>query len=284
MPLISALFERNTHILNSRHLWQWGSRSLHPRWERIPKYRGTCLMAIAFAVDQGEALIEAKTHLFHIPEVYGAMSGPLVDNDGLSAWWDSYPHELLQLALGLLTQGHSLAEPLEKIRRKHGINKKLDSLAKRMQRREEAYGDDWTAEGYHPEAETAAFDELAAPFFDDTANLLLENLDRINDLAAELLRQGPWSFQQPPLWWFVRKTPEKLLNKIHRLTLWKAAQKVLFLDLEHNDKLRKLCEEVHGAVTPSIRSEVESQRYEIEDVVRDMLNFDMHKTREALLA
>ena len=82
----------------------------------------------------------------------------------------------------------------------------------------------------------------------------------------------------------MRKTPEKLLNRATRLKLWQAAQDILDRKLEHREKLEALCHALYRKITPSTRAAIEAQGYTVDNVVDDMLNFDMRKSRDEITA
>jgi hypothetical protein len=77
----------------------------------------------------------------------------------------------------------------------------------------------------------------------------------------------------------VRKTPENLLNRTTRLSLWRAAQDVRYLPHNDEEALVALYEALHKKITPAIKAAIESEGFSVEQVVDDVLNFDMHKSQ-----
>jgi hypothetical protein len=77
----------------------------------------------------------------------------------------------------------------------------------------------------------------------------------------------------------VRKTPESLLNRANRLRLWQAAQEVLARDLGEEERLESLSTVLTQKITPTLRKSIEAQGYSIDQVIDDILNFDMYKSR-----
>ena len=77
----------------------------------------------------------------------------------------------------------------------------------------------------------------------------------------------------------MRKTPESLLNRANRLRLWQAAQEVLALDLGEEERLESLSTVLTQKIAPTLRKSIEAQGYSIDQVIDDILNFDMYKSR-----
>jgi len=60
------------------------------------------------------------------------------------------------------------------------------------------------------------------------------------------------------------------------------AQEVLSQGLEEEQRLGALCDGLYRAITPSIKAAIESQGYTVDDVVDDVLNYDMRKSRKEI--
>ena len=155
-------------------------------------------------------------------------------------------------------------------------------LAKKMRAREKGFGLEWHSQGHHPEKE---FEELEAGMSglnDALNNLFLKEPSAIESLSQEILAQGPWRFGELPASSLVRKTPESLLNRTNRLKLWRAAREILTQDLEDEATLEAMSDVMTRELTPSIRTSIKAQGYTPDQVIDDVINFDVHKTREEI--
>ena len=78
----------------------------------------------------------------------------------------------------------------------------------------------------------------------------------------------------------MRKTPESLLDRANRLRLWQAAsQEVLARDLGEEERLESLSTVLTQKITYTLRKSIEALGYSIDQVIDDILNFDMYKSR-----
>jgi hypothetical protein len=148
-----------------------------------------------------------------------------------------------------------------------------------MRGREERFGWDWSVEGHHPENEYVQLKREMAPLCAALKKVIVADCAAIEALGREVLSLGPWQLGSLPASSFVRKTPESLLNRATRLKLWQVAQEILSQGLEEEERLEALCDELYRAITPSVKAAIESQGYSVDDVVDDVLNYDMRKSR-----
>ena len=272
---------RNHEIRELLDIWKWCSRTLHVKWKRTRKYRNSCLVGLAVAVNESQ--LEAKVSPYDLPLLYESLAAPLFDDAGLLAFWEDWPTFLLELCLGYFTKESPLAERLEQIRRIYRDNPVLDELFKKMNKREKRFGWDWTAKGHHPETEFVQLKKETAPLRAALKKLIMGECAAVETLALELLAQGPWEMGSLPASSFVRETPETLLNRAVRLKLWMVAQEILSQGLEDNrERLQALCNALYRAITPSVKAAIESQGYTVDNVVDDFLNFDMRKSRNEI--
>ncbi len=268
---------RNHEISNLLELWEWCSRTLHVKWQRKDTHRNECLMAIAFALSPGKDEIVSPITL---PATYKSRPAPLFNKTALLRFWDVKPETLLELGVGVYTKDSPLKERLNQIRHKWQDNPRLDELAKKMRSRERRFHGDWEFEGHHPEAEFALLRKEMAPILAALANVLLKDLAAMDQLARQVLAQGPWTAGEIPARARVRKTPEGLLNRTTRVKLWQAAHDVRILPLSEREALVQMYETLRAKITPAVRSAIEAQGYSVDQVVDDVMNFDMHKNRE----
>ena len=268
---------RNHEISNWLDLWEWCSRSLHVKWERKATHRNECLMAMAFALPSSRDEFVSPITL---PTTYKTRPAPLFNKSALLRFWDIKPETLLELGIGTFTKDSPLKDRLNQIRLKWQHNPRLDELAKKMRSREKRFHGEWELEGHHPEAEYALLEKEMAPILTALGDVLLKDLVTIDRLAREVLGQGPWTAGELPLSTRVRKTPEGLLNRTTKVKLWQTAHDVRILPLGEREALVKMYDALRAKITPAVKSAIEAQGYSVDQVVDDVVNFDMHKDRE----
>jgi hypothetical protein len=266
---------RNHEITSLLGLWEWCSCSLHVKWARKKMHRNGCLMGMAFALSKDTFVSPMK-----LPTIYKTRPVPLFDKAALLRLWTAQPVTLLELCLGALTKDSPLKEGLEQIRLKHQDNARLDEVAKKMRARERRFEGEWQSDGHHPEAEFSLLKEETAPLRAELRAFILKEPVAVDTLAREVLAQGPWSAGELPAWSLVRKTPENLLNRTTRLSLWHAAHDVRILPLDEEEAMQTLYKVLHEKITPAIKAVIESEGYSVDQVINDVMNFDMHKNRE----
>jgi hypothetical protein len=232
-------------------------------------------MGMAFALS-GKTFISPMK----LPTTSKTLPVPLLDKTALLRFWKAQPVTLLDLCLGVFTKDSALKDRLDQIRLKHLNNPRLDEVARKMRARENRFQGDWPSDGHHPLAEASILEGGTAPILADLEAVIIREAVAIDKLAREVLAQGPWTFGELPETALVRKTPENLLNRTTRLRLWRAAQDVRIQPLDEEAALEALSNVLHEKITPAIKAAIESGGYSIEQVVDDMLNFDMHKSRE----
>jgi hypothetical protein len=54
--------------------------------------------------------------------------------------------------------------------------------------------------------------------------------------------------------------------------------------MEEEKMLETLCHVLYRKISPSVKTAIEVQGYTVDNVVDDILNFDMHKSREVIMA
>jgi hypothetical protein len=271
---------RNQEISNLLNIWEWCSRTLHVKWKRKRKLRNSCLMGIAYAVNEG--MFARDISGFTLPQVYKTLPVPLLNEATVLEFWDGHPTALLEMSLGTFTKGPSLAAQLDRLRLTRQDNPALDKIVKKMRSRQERFGSDWLFQGHHPESEFARLQKEMAPLCIEIRDLIVKKHATVEALAQEVLAQGPWQRGKLPASLFVRKTPESLLNRATRLKLWQAAQEVLSQDLAEEEQLEALCDVLYRKITPSVKAAIEAQGYSVDFVVDDVLNFDMYKSRDEI--
>jgi hypothetical protein len=164
---------------------------------------------------------------------------------------------------------------------KYRDNPPLDDLVKKMRGRQKRFGSEWFTEGHHPSDEVRCLKKEMRPFRKQIEDFILRKRPAIELLVEEVLTKG-WQLRELPASWFVRKTPEKFLNRSIRLKLWQAAQAVLERDLPDEEALAALCQALRCKITPSVKAAIEAQGYTVDNVIDDMLNFDMGKSRDEI--
>jgi hypothetical protein len=268
---------RNHEIGNLLEVWEWCSHTLHPKWQRKRINRNRCLMAMAFALSK-DKFVSPIT----LPATYKTRPAPLFDKTALLRCWAAQPVTLLELCLGVFTKDSPLKEPLDKIRLKRQDNPRLDEVAKKMRARELRFRGDWQSDGHHPQSDFSVLKEGIAPVLTDAGALIVKEQTAIDKLALEVLAQGPWKPGELPVSSLVRKTPEHLLNRTQRVQLWRAAQEVRILPLDEEEALQRLSDVLNAKITPALKSAIESEGYSVQQVVDDMMNFDMHKSQKKI--
>jgi hypothetical protein len=268
---------RNQEIAELIEIWEWCSSSLHVTWQRKRKNRNSCLLALAYAISQPNFVSPLK-----LTRIYKTLPTPLLDKDKVETFWNVQPVPLLELCLSSFTKRSPLKAKLDRIRAREQTNRTLDGIVKKMRSREKRFGSDWCFQGHHPENEFIALRNEIAPLREKIKNLVLEEYAAIESLAQEVLAQGPWRFGELPASSLVRKTPESLLNRASRLKLWQAAQEVLVQDLDDEATLEALCNVLLTKLTPSLKAAIKSQGYTSDQVIDDIINFDIHKSRDQI--
>jgi hypothetical protein len=273
---------RNHEIGHLLGIWEWCSGTLHEKWKRQRRHRNSCLMGIAYAINEG--IFAPDVSAFELPQMYKTLPSPLLNEATVLAFWEAHPVSLLEMCLGSFTKGSPLAGKLNRLRLTRKDNLVLDKIAKKMRSREERFGCDWILKGHHPESEYVVLKKKTAPICAEIRDLIVREHAIVETLAQEVLAQGGWQRGKLPATSFVRKTPEALLNRANRLKLWLAAQEVLSQGLEEVERLEALCDVLYRKITPSVKAAIESQGYTVDHVVDDVLNFDMYKSREEITA
>ncbi len=72
------------------------------------------------------------------------------------------------------------------------------------------------------------------------------------------------------------------MNKTTKVKLWQAANDVRILPINEEERLEKLYHALYAKITPAIKTAIQAQGYSVDQVVDDVVNFDMHKDREDL--
>jgi hypothetical protein len=277
MTLIMDEALRNHEIASFLDVWEWCSRTLHVKWRRKRMNRNSCLMGMAFALSKDAFVSPMK-----LPSTYQTLPVPLFDKVALLRFWTAQPVTLLELCLGVFTKDAPLKERLNEIRLKHQDNPRLDEAAKKMRAREKRFQGDWPSEGHHSEADFSILKEGIGPILAEIGTLIVKEPATVDKLAREVLAQGPWKPGELSAYSIVRKTPENLLNRTTRLSLWRAARDVRILSFNEEEALQMLYEALHKKITLAIKSAIESEGYSVQQVIDDVLNFDMHKTQEEI--
>jgi hypothetical protein len=277
-------YNRNVEIDNLLNAWEWCSRRLRVKWQRNPRIRNDCFIGLTCALlDEDSISGPTLIRSMDLPRHHEEFSKPLLNKKKLRIFWKVKPDALLELCLGCYTKTSPLIRPLNQLRSTFQNNLILDDLAKKMRSREKRFGSEWFVEGHHPESEFRVLKEEMRPLWKELKDLIFKNQSAIEELLLELLPQG-WQFREIPASWLVRKTPEKLLNRATRLKLWQVAQDILDRKLGHREKLEALCHALYRKITPATRAVIEAQGYTVDNVVDDMLNFDMRKSRDEITA
>jgi hypothetical protein len=268
---------RNQEIADLIEIWEWCSSKLHVKWQSKRKSRNSCLMALAYAISEPDFISP-----FKLTRIYTTLPMPLLNKARIETFWNVQPVLLLELCLGSFTKSSPLAKDLDRIRTPLSANATLDGFAKKMRSREKRFGSNWPFEGHHPETDSEALEEGMAALAGKLRALFLKEHVAIESLAQEVLSQGPWKFGELPAYSLIRKTPESFLNRTNRLKLWRAAQEVLTRNLEDEAALEEVCEMLARQVTPSLEAMIKTQGYTVDQVICDIINFDIHKTREEI--
>lgn len=275
-------YQRNLEIDDLLETWEWCSRRLHIKWQRKSKLRNGCFVGLTCAL-LGENSLSGPTLLRSItlPQHYQDLSRPLLNPKRLRIFWKVKPGPLLELCFGCYTKTSPLTKPLNRLRLVYQDNLILDDLTKKMRSREKHFGSEWYTEGHHPEEDVRLLKKEVQPLRQQLKGLIVKNLVVVEKLSLEVLSQG-WHYRKIPASWRVRRTPEKLLNRAIRLKLWRAAQDVLARKLNDGEMVEALCLNLYRKITPSIKAAIEAQGYTVDNVVDDMLNFDMRKSRDKI--
>ena len=268
---------RNHEISNLLDFWEWCSRTLHVKWQRKRVNRNRCLMAMAFALSK-DGFVSPIT----LPESYKTRPVPLFDKGALSRFRAAQPVTLLELCLGVFTKDSPLKARLNQTRLTHENNPALDAVWKKMRAREEQFTGDWQSEGRHLKADVSILERGTSPILAEVGAIIVKELLTVDELAREVLAQGRWKPGELPACSQVRKTPENLLNRTTRVKLWRAARDVRVQPLDDEAAMEKLSEVLHRKITPAIKTMIESEGFSVDEVVDDMLNFDIHKSQEEI--
>jgi len=236
-------------------------------------------MAMAFALSTGK---DEMVSPITLPTTYKTRPVPLFNKTALLRFWSIQPATFLELGIGTFTKDSPLKERLNQVRLKWQNNPRLDEVAKKMRAREKRFRGDWELEGHHPESEFAILEKETAPILTALSEELLKDPAMIDQLAREVLAQGPWKAGELPASVRVRKTPEGLLNRTTRVKLWQAAHDVRILPLSEEAMLEKLYHALYAKITPAVKTAIQAQGYSVDQVVDDVVNFDMHKDPEDL--
>jgi hypothetical protein len=275
-------YSRNLEIENLLATWEWCSRHLHLKWQRKPRLRNGCFIGITSGLLGDTSLTSrALVQAMELPKIYATLPQPLLNRTRLLNFWKVKPGPLLELCVGCYTKASPLTKPLNRLRLAYQDNPVLDHLAKTMRSREKRFGSQWYTEGHHPDCEVRVLKKEMLPFKKALKDLILKEPAIVEKLAHEVLAQG-WQLGEIPASWRVRRTPENLLNRATRLKLWQAAQEILGRDLSDEATPETLCENLTRKITPSIKAAIEAQGYTVDNVVDDMLNFDMRKSRSEI--
>jgi len=277
-----AEHQRNLKIDDLLDLWEWCSRRLHVKWQRKPRLRNGVFIGLTHAL-LGQDSISGPTLLrsMELPKRHRNLARPLLNQKRLRIIWKLKPGSLLELCVGCFTKTSPLTKPLNRLRLTYQNNSILDDLAKKMRGREKRFGADWFTEGHHPTGDVRLLKKEMRALGKELADFMLKERAAIEMLIEEVLAQG-WQFREIPAAWLVRRTPENLLNRSIRLKLWQAAQDVLSRNLPDEEALNALCQTLRHKITPSVKSAIEAQGYTVNNVIDDMLNFDMRKSRDEI--
>jgi hypothetical protein len=271
-------YDRNVEVDQLLEIWEWCSRRLHARWQRRRRLRNPCFIALAVALSD-----DVRLPPMQLLRKYISLPRPLLDAEKVRTFWEVQPDALLNLGVGLFTKGSPLTEALGRLRTVHQHNPVLDELAKKMRCREKQFGSEWYEEGHHPTSQVRSLKREMKPLLKALQNAFTQDPAAVEKLALEILPKG-WQFGELPASCLVRKTPEKLLNRANRLKLWQAAQAVLAQDLPEEKMLSLLCDSLYRKITQSVKAAIEAQGYSADDVVDDVLTFDMRKSRDEITA
>jgi hypothetical protein len=273
---MDALYERNVEIDDLLQIWEWCSRLLHIRWQRRPKLRNPCYLGLAVALSD-----DREVKPMQLLKSFKKFPRPLIGPDEVETFWEVQPAALLELCVGAYTKSAPLAQALTDLRNPFRNNPKLDELAKKMRCRQKRFGDDWWTDGHHPEREYRLLVKKMKPLCEALRVFMVEEHSAVSEMAVEVLALG-WQKGEVPVSCLIRKTPEKLLNKATRIKLWRAGRTVLDRDLPDNELLTALQDAIYRELSPSITASVEAQGYNVEDLVCDIIGYDLIKTREEL--
>jgi hypothetical protein len=269
-------YDRNIDADDLLGIWEWCSRRLHVKWQRKRKLRNGCFIGMAVALSDETSIPPLK-----LLKEYKNLPKPLLDKEKVLTFWQVQPVSLLELGLGSYTKTSPLTKPLNRLRSAHQDCPTLDELAKKMRSREKRFGDDWYAEGHHPDREFRLLKKEMRPLREQLRDFFAKEHAIVERLAVEVLAKG-WQFGDVPASSQVRKTPDKLLNRATRLKLWQAAQEIISRNLDEEEELAALWDTLNRKITPSIKACIKSQDYQVHEVVYDFLSFDMHKSREEI--
>jgi hypothetical protein len=270
--------QKNQEVADLIEIWELCSDKLHVKWLRKRRNRNSCLMAMAYAISEPKFISP-----FKLTRIYKTLPTPLLNAERVATFWSVQPVPLLELCLGCFTKQSPLKMKLDRIRTKFRYNHKLDALAKKMRSREKRFGSEWLSQGHHPGNEFKDLGTEMAPLQDKLKSLFIKEHDEIEQLSQKILAQGPWRSGELPASSLVRKTPESLLNRASRLKLWQAAQEIIARDLEDESALEALGEVLARKLTPSLKAAIKSQGYTSDQVIDDVINFDMHKSRAEIV-
>jgi hypothetical protein len=272
-------FQRNQEITELLSIWEWCSAKLHPKWCQRRKNRNSFLLGLAYAATEPKPICP-----FTFIKVYQRFPRPLLDQKKVRTFWNVQPASLLEACLGSFKSKAPLEGGLNNIRARFLVNSALDKIVKAMLAREKRFGPSWQIQGHHPEQEFVALKRGTTALRSALRTYLVKNHREIDKLAMDILSHGGWRLGELPVSSLVGRTPPTLLNRTNRVKLWDAAHAVL--DQYNGDfdaALEKICSTLSRKLTPSIRASIESQGYFGDQVVDDVLNFDMNVSREEII-
>jgi hypothetical protein len=269
---------RNATIDDLLEIWTWCSRHLHVKWQRKRKQRNNCFYGLAFVASDQQKRTVAPMRLL---KGYKKLLRPILTKKQIKIFWRTRPMALLELCLGAYTKGASLSKTLEHSRSEFSSNPILDDLAKKMRCREKRFGEDWSVDGHHPESEYRMLKKEMRPLCAHLQKTIANEPAIVSALAFDVLAQG-WQFGDAPASCWVRRTPEKLLNRANRLKLWQTAQEVLEEGLEEEELLEVLCNRLTAQVSPAMATAIKDRDYTISALVDDFIRFDVIKSRDEI--
>jgi hypothetical protein len=246
------------------------------KWQRKRKLRNGCFGGLAYAASAQRKRPVTPMQLIN---GYEKLLKPRLTKKQITLFWKENPISLLELCLGAYTKASPLKDTLEGLRPEFFKNSSLDDLAKKMRCREMRFGSDWSVDGHHPAAEYRLLKGELRPLCSRLLKAIAAEPAAVSKLAFDVLAKG-WQFGDAPASAWVRKTPEKLLNRTNRLKLWQTAQEMLAEGLEEEKVLEALCTRLTAQITPATKTAIEGRGYTVSDVVDDFIRFDVIKSRD----
>lgn len=269
-------YERNVEIDDLLQIWEWCSRLLHIRWRRKPKLRNPCYIALAVALSE-----EREVRPMQLLKTFRTFPAPLLGPEEVETFWETRPAALLELCVGAYTKSAPLTKALNELRISFRDNSSLDEVAKKMRCRQKRFGDDWWTDGHHPEREYRLLVKEIKPLCEAIRTFMITEHAVVSEMALEVLALG-WQKGEVPVLCLIRKTPEKLLNKATRLKLWRTGRDVLNHDLPDDELLTALQDALFRKLSSSIIASVEAQGYKVDDLICDIIAYDLIRNRDQL--